>query len=314
MGSFIARRMVTLVGQVLLVATIVFLMLRLVPGDPARAILGETASEEQIASMRDKLGISRPIWEQYFEWLGNAIRGDLGNSIISGRSISGDIADRFGNSAELILISVVVSLIISVPLGTIAALKRNQFPDMAISSIAMLGLSLPGFVLGTLFVLLFGLKWGILPQARFVNWEQDPVGHLRLLILPSMTLAIGNAAVLLRMMRSSMLEVLRQDYVRTARAKGLDEQRVIRKHMLRNAINPVVSLVGLEIATLLGGMVIVEQIFNWPGLSTLLLSGVLSRDYPVVQGVVLVIAIVTIVVNVLVDITYALLDPRIRMT
>lgn len=314
MGQFIARRMLTLVVQVLLVATIVFLMLRLVPGDPARAILGETANETQVANMRTKLGIDRPIWEQYTEWLGNAVQGDLGNSIISGRSISGDIADRFMNSGELIIISVVMSLLIAVPLGTIAALKRNQWPDLALSSVAMLGLSLPGFVIGTLFVLLFGLKWKILPQSRFVTWGDDPIGHLKLLILPSLTLGIGNAAVLLRMMRSSMLEVLRADFVRTARAKGLKESRVIRAHTLRNAINPVVSLVGLEIATLLGGMVIVEQIFNWPGLSTLLMSGVLSRDYPVVQGVVLVIAVVTIVVNVLVDITYALLDPRIRLS
>lgn len=314
MGQFIARRMLTLILQVLLVATIVFLMLRLVPGDPARAILGETASEEQVDAMRGKLGIDRPIGEQYVDWLGNAVRGDLGNSIISGRSISGDIFDRFGNSAELILISVVASLVIAVPLGTIAALRRNQFPDIALSSVAMLGLSLPGFVVGTVLVLLFGLKWGILPQSRFVTFGDDPVGHLRLLILPSLTLTIGNAAVLLRMMRSSMLEVLRQDFVRTARAKGLKEARVVRAHTLRNAINPVVSLVGLEVATLLGGMVIVEQIFNWPGLSTLLLSGVLSRDYPVVQGVVLVIAVVTIVVNVIVDITYAILDPRIRLS
>lgn len=314
MGQFIARRMITLVGQLLLVATIVFLMLRLVPGDPARAILGETASEDQVSAMRDKLGINRPLWEQYVEWLGNAVQGDLGNSIISGRSISGDILDRFWNSAEIIAISVVASLIIAIPLGTIAALRRNQLADITLSSFAMLGLSLPGFVVGTVFVLLFGLKWGILPQSRFVGWGDDPLAHMKLLILPSLTLAISNAAVLLRMMRSSMLEVLRQDFVRTARAKGLNEGRVIRSHTLRNAINPVVSLVGLEIATLLGGMVIVEQIFNWPGLSTLLLSGVLSRDYPVVQGVVLVIAVVTIVVNVLVDITYALLDPRIRLS
>ncbi|MCO5214845.1 MAG: ABC transporter permease [Thermomicrobiales bacterium] len=314
MGRFIARRMITLVGQVLLVATIVFLMLRLVPGDPARAILGETASEEQVANMRTKLGIDRPVWQQYFDWLGDAIRGDLGKSIISGRSITDDIMSRLGNSAELIAISVVISLIIAIPLGTIAALKRNQFPDIALSSIAMLGLSLPGFVVGTVLVLLFGLKWKILPQARFVEFGDDPVAHMKLLILPSITLAIGNAAVLLRMMRSSMLEVMRQDYVRTARAKGLTDRRVITSHTLRNAINPVVSLVGLEIATLLGGMVIVEQIFNWPGLSTLLMSGVLSRDYPVVQGVVLVIAIITIVVNVIVDITYAVLDPRIRLT
>lgn len=314
MGQFIARRMLTLIGQILLVATIVFLMLRLVPGDPARAVLGETASEDQVHAMRENLGINRPLWEQYIEWLGNAIQGDLGNSIITGRSISSDILDRFGNSAELILISVVASLIIAIPLGTIAALRRNQFADVTLSTLAMLGLSIPGFVIGTVFVLLFGLMWGILPQSRFVSWGDDPVSHLRLLILPSLTLAISNAAVLLRMMRSSMLEVLRQDFVRTARAKGLNESRVIRGHTLRNAINPVVSLVGLEIATLLGGMVIVEQIFNWPGLSSLLLSGVTSRDYPVVQGVVLVIAVVTIVVNVIVDITYALLDPRIRLT
>lgn len=313
MAQFIARRMITLVAQVLLVATIVFLMLRLVPGDPARAILGETASEQQISAMRGKLGIDRPIWEQYVEWLGDAVRGDLGKSIISGRSISADIMSRFSNSAELILISVVASLLIAIPLGSIAALKRNQFPDVSLSTLAMLGLSLPSFVVGTVLILLFGLKWQILPQSRFVPLGDDPIGHLRLLILPSLTLTIGNAAVLLRMMRSSMLEVLRQDYVRTARAKGLGELSVIRGHTLRNAINPVVSLVGLEIATLLGGMVIVEQIFNWPGLSSLLLSGVLTRDYPVVQGVVLVIAVITIVINVIVDITYALLDPRIRL-
>lgn len=314
MGRFIARRMLTLVGQVLLVATIVFLMLRLVPGDPARAILGETATEEQVANMRTRLGIDRPVWEQYTDWLGRAVQGDLGKSIISGRSITHDIADRFWNSAELILISVVASLLIAVPLGTIAALRRNKWQDVALSSVAMLGLSLPSFVLGTVLVLVFGLMWKILPQSRFVSWGDDPVGHLKLLILPSVTLAIGNAAVLLRMMRSSMLEILRQDFVRTGRAKGLSERRVISAHALRNAINPVVSLVGLEIATLLGGMVIVEQIFNWPGLSSLLMSGVLSRDYPVVQGVVLVIAVVTIVVNVIVDITYALLDPRIRLS
>lgn len=313
MIQFITRRLITLVGQVLLVGTIVFLMLRLVPGDPARAVLGETASEEQIATMRHKLGIDRPVWEQYVDWLRNAIRGDLGTSIISGRDISQDISSRFGNSAELILISIVMSLLIAIPFGTIAALRRNQFVDFALSSIAMLGLSLPGFVVGTVLVLLFGLKWKILPQNRFVDIGDDPIAHMKLLILPSVTLAIGNAAVILRMMRSSMLEVLRQDYVRTARAKGLSESRVVRAHTLRNAVNPVVSLVGLEVATLLGGMVIVEQIFNWPGLSTLLMSGVISRDYPVVQGVVLVIAIVTIVVNVIVDIVYAMLDPRIRL-
>lgn len=314
MGSFIARRLITLVVQVLLVATVVFLMLRLVPGDPARGILGETASEEQVASMRHKLGIDRPLHEQYGEWVSNAIRFDLGDSIISGRSVSGDIADRITNSLELIVISVMASLIVAIPLGTIAALRANRLTDFALSSFAMLGLSVPGFVIGTIFVLVFGLVLKVLPQSQFVSWGDDPIAHLKLLILPSATLAIGNTAVILRMMRSSMLEVLRQDYVRTARAKGLAENAVIRRHTVRNAINPVVSIVGLECSTLLGGMVIVEQIFNWPGLSSLLLSGVLSRDYPVVQGVVLIIAVLTIVINVIVDILYGVLDPRIRLS
>lgn len=314
MGAFIARRLIVLVVQVLLVATIVFLMLRLVPGDPARGILGETASEEQVATMRHKLGIDRPVAVQYGDWLSHALRLDLGTSIISGRSISHDIAIRIGRSLELIAISVVLSLIVAIPLGALAALRANRLPDVVLSSVAILGLSLPSFVIGTVFVLVFGLRLGWLPQARYVTWTEDPLGHLKLLILPSLTLAIGNAAVILRMMRSSMLEVLRQDYVRTARAKGLRESLVIKDHTLRNAINPVVSIVGLEVATLLGGMVIVEQIFNWPGLSSLLLSGVLSRDYPVVQGVVLVIAVLTIVINVIVDILYAVLDPRIRLS
>lgn len=314
MGRFIARRLLTLIVQVLLVATIVFLMLRLVPGDPARAILGETATDEQVAVVRHRLGLDRPVLVQYGDWLSKAAHGNLGKSIISGRSVSGDIQQRILNSVELIIISVVLSLIIAIPLGTVAALQANRFTDYVLSTIAMIGLSLPGFVVGTVFVLFFGLILRVLPQSQFVPWSQDPVAHIKLLILPCATLALGNTAVILRMMRSSMLEVLRQDYVRTARAKGLRETLVVRRHIIRNALNPVISIVGLECSTLLGGMVIVEQIFNWPGLSSLLLSGVTSRDYPVVQGVVLVIAVLTILINVAVDITYAVLDPRIRLS
>lgn len=314
MGALITRRMITLLVQIFFVAVLVFLMLRLVPGDPARGILGENATEEQVSAMQHKLGIDRPLIEQFFKWFGGVLTFDLGDSIISGRSVAGDIADRILKSLELIVIAVVFSLVIAIPLGTIAALRSNRPTDFVLSSFAMLGLSLPSFVTGTLFVLIFGLKLRWIPQSSFVSWTTDPIAHMKLLILPGITLGLTNAAVILRMTRSSMLEVLRQDYVRTARAKGLSQQRVITGHALRNAINPVVSIVGLEIATLLGGMVIVEQIFNWPGLSSLLLSGVLSRDYPVVQGVVLIIAVLTIVINVVVDILYAVLDPRIRLS
>lgn len=314
MGPFVARRLATLVIQVFLVATIVFLMMRLVPGDPARAVLGETASEDQIDVMRDRLGLNEPFIEQYTSWLGQMAQGDFGTSIISGRSVSGDIGDRIGRTLELITITIVASVIIAVPLGTIAAVRANRVTDYLLSTLAMVGLSLPGFVVGTLLLVVFALHLQILPQTAFVSWSDDPIGHIKLLILPSVTLTLSNAAVILRMMRSSMLEVVRQDYIRTARAKGVAEQRVIRGHAIRNAINPVVSIIGLEASTLLGGMVIVEQIFNWPGLSSLLISGVLSRDYPVVQGVVLIIAVLTIVINVIVDIAYGLLDPRIRLS
>lgn len=314
MGAFITRRLITLVVQLFCVAVLVFLMLRLVPGDPARGILGERATEEQIAEMQHQLGLDQPLHEQFITWFGGVLTFDLGKSIITGRSVEGDILDRIMNSGELIVIAVILSLVIAIPLGAIAGIRANRPTDVVLSTLAMLGLSLPSFVTGTVLVLVFGLKLGWIPQSSFVSWSDDPIAHMKLLILPGLTLGFTNAAVILRMTRSSILEVFRQDYVRTARAKGLAEKRVILVHALRNAINPVISVVGLEIATLLGGMVIVEQIFNWPGLSTLLLTGVSSRDYPVVQGVVLVIAVLTIVINVIVDILYAVLDPRIRLS
>lgn len=314
MGAFITRRLITLVVQMFFVAVLVFLMLRLVPGDPARGILGENATEEQVAAMQHQLGIDRPLIEQFVTWFGGLLTFDLGDSIVSGRDVAGDIVDRIMNSLELIVIAIVLSLIVAIPLGAIAALRANHPTDLALSSFAMLGLSLPSFVTGTVFVLIFGLKLRWIPQSSFISWSEDPVAHMKLLILPGITLGLTNAAVIIRMTRSSTLEVLRQDYIRTARAKGLSQWRVIAGHTLRNAINPVISIVGLQVATLLGGMVIVEQIFNWPGLSSLLLSGVSSRDYPVVQGVVLVIAALTILINVVVDILYAVLDPRIRLS
>jgi peptide/nickel transport system permease protein len=310
-GRYAARRLVLLAGQVLLVASVVFLLLRLVPGDPARAILGETASEEQVAAMRQKLGIDRPFYEQYAAWMGRLARGDLGTSVVSGRPVLLDVRQRIGNTVELILFATTLSLLVGLPLGIIAALRANRPADFVLSSLAMLGLSLPGFVVGTVLVLVFGLALRWLPPARFVPWADDPLQHLRLLILPTVTLAASSTAVVMRMTRSAMLEVVRQDYIRTARAKGLAGAVVIARHALRNALNPVISLVGLELAALLGGTVIVETIFNWPGLSTLLLAGVRSRDYPVVQGVVLLIAVLTVLINLMVDLVYGLLDPRI---
>jgi peptide/nickel transport system permease protein len=313
-GRYVSRRLLLLVVQVLLVATAVFLLIRLVPGDPARAILGETANEEQVARVRSLLGIDRPIYEQYATWLGRIARGDFGTSVISGRPVMLDIQQRIGNTVELIVLSTIVSLLVGIPLGILAALRANRLTDYALSSFAMLGLSLPSFVVGTLMLLVFGLILRWLPPAQFVPWYQDPGQHLRVIILPVIALSASSVAVVLRMTRSSMLEVVRQDYIRTARAKGLGDRLVILRHALRNSLNPVVSIVGLELAALLGGTVIVETIFNWPGLSSLLIAGVRSRDYPVVQGVVLLIAVLTVVINLLVDLVYGWLDPRISYT
>lgn len=311
MGRYVSRRLLLLVVQVILVATVVFLLIRLVPGDPARAILGETAKEDQIARVRSQLGIDRPIYEQYGAWLGRLARGDLGTSVISGRPVMLDVQQRIGNTIELIVLSTIISLLIGIPLGIAAALRANRAADYLLSSVAMLGLSLPSFVVGTLMLLIFGLTLRWLPPAQFVAWNVDPGQHLRVIVLPVVALAASSTAVVLRMTRSSMLEVVRQDYIRTARAKGLSGRLVILRHALRNSLNPVVSIVGLELAALLGGTVIVESIFNWPGLSSLLIAGVRSRDYPVVQGVVLLIAVLTVVINLLVDLVYGWLDPRI---
>ena len=312
MTRYLARRLVYLLIQVLLIATAVFMLIRLVPGDPARAILGETASEEQIAVMQQRLGIDRPFYEQYAVWLSGVLRGDLGKSIINSDPIGSQIAMRIGNTFELAILSTVLALILGIPLGVVAAVRVNRVPDVVLSTLAMLGLSMPGFVVGTVLLLVFGLILRWLPQQQFMPFAENPQAHLQLLILPVVTLAASTTAVMMRMTRASMLEVVRQDYVRTARAKGLANTVVLMRHALRNALNPVVSLVGLELAVLLGGTVIVETIFGWPGLSSLLLAGVRSRDYPTVQAVVLVIAVVTILINLAVDLIYGLLDPRIR--
>lgn len=311
MGRYVSRRLLLLVVQVILVATVVFLLIRLVPGDPARAILGETASEEQVARVRSQLGIDQPLPVQYGAWLGRLARGDLGTSVISGRPVMLDVQQRIGNTIELIVLSTIISLMVGIPLGIAAALRANRAADYLLSSVAMLGLSLPSFVVGTLMLLIFGLTLRWLPPAQFVPWNVDLGQHLRVIVLPVVALAASSTAVVLRMTRSSMLEVVRQDYIRTARAKGLSGRLVILRHALRNSLNPVVSIVGLELAALLGGTVIVESIFNWPGLSSLLIAGVRSRDYPVVQGVVLLIAVLTVVINLLVDLVYGWLDPRI---
>jgi len=296
----------------LAVATLVFLLLHVTPGDPGRAILGDAATDEAVWNVDERLGLHRPLAVQYVDWLGGIVRLDMGKSIISNRPIVKDLADRLPRSVELVTVAALFALLFGIPLGIISAVKRNGPLDVLFGSVAIVGLSLPNFVIGTLLVLVLGLKLGWFQSSGFVALTEDPAAHIKLLVLPMLTLGLNMGAVVLRMMRSAMLEVLALDYIRTARAKGLAERLVLSRHALRNALNPVITVVGLQIGSLLGGAVIVEYIFNWPGLATFMINSILNRDYPAVQGAILLIAAAFVTINLLVDLLYAVLDPRIR--
>lgn len=314
MQVYVMRRVAAALVLAAAVGTIVFLLVHLVPGDVVLVMLGESeAPPDKIAAMRHALGLDRPLEAQYLTWLGSVARGDFGRSILSGRPIGADLAARAPRSIELAAAALVLGAAAGIPLGSLAARSRGGPLDLLVGGLAVLGLTFPSFVIGTVFVLLFGLVLHWLPATGYINFGSDPLGHVRHLILPAVTLALSIMPVLLRMTRSSVLDTLSMDFVRTARAKGLGEAGILARHVLRNSLIPVITVIGLQAGTLLGRIVLVEYIFNWPGLSTLLLSGVLQRDYPVVQAVVLVVAVAFVALNLLVDLTYALIDPRIRV-
>ncbi|RMF92316.1 MAG: ABC transporter permease, partial [Nitrospinota bacterium] len=298
------------------VATIVFFLMHLVPGDVVDVMFGggETggATAEQMEVVRKALGLDQPLLVQYLRWLARIMRGDLGRSPLSGRLIAPDVLRQLPRTLELALASMCIALLLGIPLGIFAALKANRPLDFVIGTFSLIGLSTPNFVVGTFAILAFGLYLQWLPLAGFVSFTENPWEHLRLLLFPSAALGLSQAAFIIRMTRSAMLEVLRQDYIRTAQAKGVRDVIVHYKHALRNALIPVVTLTGIQMGTLLGGTVVIEYVFSWPGLSTLLINGVWRRDYPMVQAVVLIIAGGFILINLLVDIINAYIDPRIR--
>mgnify|MGYP001770929953 FL=1 len=313
MGGYVLRRLAQSAVLIFAVAILVAVLVRLIPGDPVQVLLGEgQATPERVRLLREQLGLEKPVHVQYLEWLGRLVRGDLGVSLISRRAIGPDLLQRLPRTLELTVAATLLALAVGLPAGILAAVNRNGPVDLAVSVLALLGLSAPVFVLGTLLVLVFGLYLRVFPATGFVDLTQDPWGHVSRLLLPAATLAAAMAGVIARMARSAMLEVLAEDYLRTARAKGLTERAVVFGHALPNALIPVVAVVGVQMGSLLGGSVIVEYIFNWPGLSTYLLQGIAQRDYPVVQAVVLVVSALFILLNLLTDLSYGLLDPRIR--
>ncbi|MEW6420666.1 MAG: ABC transporter permease [Deinococcota bacterium] len=312
MIQFAVRRLLAALPTLFVVTVLVFGMVQLLPGDPARLLLGEEATPQAVTELRHSLGLDRPVPEQYVRWLMNIGRLDFGSSVKDNSSVLGLIADKLPTTIELALFAMLIAALIALPAGMISALKRDSWTDRALTLLALSGISLPNFFLGILLIYLFSIRLAWIPASGYVPFSQNPAKNLLLLLLPAVTLGVHSAAVLARYLRSSMLETLSQDYVRTAHAKGITWQQVVLKHGLRNALVPVITAFGLQLGGLLGGAVITEQIFSVPGFGRLLVDAVFTRDLPVIQGVVLVSAVAVFLVSFLVDLAYAAVDPRIR--
>ena len=314
MRTYVLQRLILAGFLALGAGTVVFFLIQLAPGDVVLAALGDAGglTPEQVAVKRQELGLDRPLVVQYVEWLGRVVRGDRGVSVVNGRPIARDLSLNFPRTLELVAVALIIGLALGVPAGVTSAVHQNRWPDYLLTGGSLLAVSVPSFVSGTLLLLVVGLQLRWLPVSGFSSFADDPWLHLRLLVLPGCTLGLFMAAIVARMTRSTVLEVKQTDFVRTARGKGLPERAVLYRHMLKNALIPVVTLTGIEVGSLLGGTVIIELVFTWPGVSTLLITAANRRDYPMVQAVVLVIAAAFVLVNLLVDILNAYLDPRIR--
>ena len=312
MAQVVVRRLLATIPVLLLVTAGVFTLLHLTPGDPIDVMMAESVDATAKAALRRELGLDRPIAVQYVSWIARVVRGDLGRSIRNGEPVVENVSRRIRPSLQLALMAMTISLLIAFPVGIVSAVRRNRPVDRVGTTFALFGICMPNFLLALLLIFLFGVTLRWLPISGYTDPLEDPVAGLRSLVLPAVTLGLALAAVVTRTLRSSLLDALAEDYVRTARAKGLSEGRVVRGHVLRNALIPVVTVLGLQLGTLIGGAVITEYVFALPGVGRLVVDAVFARDYPLVQGVVLLIAVGFIVSNLLVDVLYGLIDPRIR--
>ena len=306
------RRLLSAIPVLFIVSLISFGLMRLIPGDPAASIAGPSATPAQIDQLRRDLGLDEPLLMQLLHYYQGLLQGDFGKSLLLGKGVLAATLERLPVTIGLSLYALVLTLLIGVTSGIVAALRQNTWVDQVAMMVAMLGISIPNFFLGLLMIIFFAVQLGWLPSGGYIPFSQDPIGWLRSTTMPAISLALLQAGLLARITRSGMLEVLRQDYVRTARAKGLPERQVILKHALANALIPIVTVIGIIISLLLSGAVVTEALFSLPGMGQLLTQAVLSRDYPMVQGGLLLVTTFLVVVNVLVDILYALIDPRVR--
>jgi peptide/nickel transport system permease protein len=310
--QYVSRRVLAIIPVLLGISILVFLLVHLIPGDVAQILLGTQATDQQIETLRRSFGLDRPLPVQYLDWLSHILRGDFGVSFRTNRPVLPDLVSRFGVTLQLTLVSMVIALALAIPLGAASAANRGKASDGLTRIAALLGLSIPNFWLGTLLILFVSLTLHWLPPVGFVSLLDDPWLALQTLVLPALALGTAVAAFIMRMVRSSLLEVLRQDFIRTAHAKGLEERTVLYRHALKNAFIPILTVIGVQIGYLLGGAVIIESIFSLPGMGRFLLDSISNRDYAIVQGGVLFIALIFSLVNLAVDRVYGWLDPRIR--
>jgi peptide/nickel transport system permease protein len=313
MLHYIRVRLLAMVPVLVGMSILVFVTMRLIPGDAAVVFLGTKPTPEAIDAFRHKVGLDQPMYVQYFDWIGRLARGDLGISLTTGTNIRDELANRLPVTLELTVFAIVIAVLIAVPLGVAAALRHNSAIDLGLTGLGMVGLSLPNFWLGTMLAFVFSVKMHWFPPGGYIPLSDDLAGNLKSMVLPALSLGVVSASVIMRMTRSSMLEVVRQDYVRTARAKGLAASLITRRHLLKNALIPVITVAGMEVGYIFGGAFLIEAVFYLPGIATYALLAVNQRDYPVLQTVVLLVTFVFMLINLAVDLVYTYLDPRLRI-
>ncbi len=310
---YIIRRFILLITTILLVSMITFGVFQILPGDPVRTMLGTEADPTQIENLRSELGLDRPLYEQYGDWMKGLLTGELGNSIRFSMPVKDLLFDRLPVTMSLAGLTLIIVLTISLPLGMIAARRQNKLSDVSLSTVTQIGMAVPSFWLGMMLILYVGMKFSFFKISGYIPWSQSVSGALSTLILPAFTIAIPQIAINFRYVRTAILEQIQLDYVRTIRSKGMSEQNVMYKHVLKNSMIPILTVFGLIMAEVVAGTIIVEQVFSLPGIGQLLITAISNRDFPLVQGIVMYITVAVVVINFIVDILYSVLDPRIRL-
>lgn len=311
--SFIIKRLFSLIPVLFIVSIVVFLLVHITPGDPASVILGPEATPEEVAELQEELGLNRPILEQYFVWIGDIVRGDLGTSLFMKQSVASAFFEHLGPTLSLAIMAQVFAILLALPLGVLSAKFRGSFLDQTFMGVSLVGISVPSFLLGLFLILLFGVELRLFPVAGYKPLSVGFAEHIRYLIMPAIALGAMQAALIARMTRSSMLDVLSSNYIKTARAKGVKEMLITVKHSLRNAFIPILTIIGQTFGSLVAGAAVVETVFNIPGIGQLIINSVERRDFEVIQGSVLLIAISYVLINLIIDLLYGFVDPRLRV-